>query len=50
MRILVTGSRGFVGVNLTRYLQGRGFTVLSLDVTPPTDIRADDAKELLGLT
>lgn len=32
MRILITGAAGFVGVNLTRHLLGKGHTVIGLDL------------------
>jgi len=33
-RVLVTGGAGFLGINLTRYLLGRGIAVTSLDIAP----------------
>jgi len=33
MKVLVTGSEGFVGRNLVKYLRGRGFDVISLDIS-----------------
>ncbi len=32
MRFLITGGAGFLGINLTRYLLGRGHTVTSFDI------------------
>ncbi len=33
MKVLVTGSKGFVGKNLVRYLRNRGFEVIGLDIS-----------------
>jgi nucleoside-diphosphate-sugar epimerase len=33
-RVLVTGGAGFLGINLNRYLLGRGVDVTSLDIAP----------------
>jgi nucleoside-diphosphate-sugar epimerase len=32
MKVLVTGGAGFLGINLVRYLRGRGHDVVSLDI------------------
>src|ERR671910_3057588 len=31
-RVLITGGAGFLGINLTRHLLSRGYTIASLDV------------------
>ena len=41
MRVLITGSEGFVGRNLKEYLERRGFEVIGLDVRDGAEIRAD---------
>ena len=41
MKVLITGSKGFVGRNVMEYLEGRGFKVVGLDVREGSDIRAD---------
>ncbi len=41
MRVLITGSEGFVGRNLREYLAGRGFEVIGLDVRGDAEIKAD---------
>ena len=33
MKVLVTGSEGFIGRNLVKYLKDRGFEVFSLDIS-----------------
>lgn len=38
-RIIVTGSKGFLGSHVTRYLQGRGHEVLELDLALGHDLR-----------
>jgi len=43
MRILVTGSEGFVGRNLCRYLEDRGYEVLRVDMAGSAEIRLDVA-------
>lgn len=34
MKVLITGGAGFLGINLTRYLLGKGWEVVSLDIAP----------------
>lgn len=41
MRVLITGSEGFVGRNLARYLMERGFEVLRLDLGGDAELRLD---------
>jgi len=41
MRILVTGSEGFIGKNLCKYLRDRGYEVLRVDVAETAEIRLD---------
>src|SRR5215207_10412583 len=40
-RVLITGGAGFLGINLTRFLLARGYTVTSLDIADFTyeDVR-----------
>lgn len=48
MKVLVTGAGGFVGWNLSQYLERRGFKVLRLDLREEAEIRAD-VSDLQGL-
>jgi len=41
MRILITGSRGFIGRNLSNYLGEKGYEVIGVDVAEGADIRLD---------
>ncbi|MCS7125684.1 MAG: NAD-dependent epimerase/dehydratase family protein [Aigarchaeota archaeon] len=41
MKILITGSRGFVGRNLVEYLENRGFEVIRLDIDEVDGLRLD---------
>lgn len=34
MKFLITGGSGFLGINLIRYLQGKGDDIVSLDIVP----------------
>ena len=41
MKILVTGVNGFVGKHLSRYLRGKGFEILGVDITQGGDLVGD---------
>ncbi|HKW05550.1 MAG TPA: NAD-dependent epimerase/dehydratase family protein, partial [Nitrososphaerales archaeon] len=41
MKVLVTGANGFVGKHLTRYLRGKGFEILGVDIVSGADIVGD---------
>ena len=41
MKILITGSEGFVGKNLRNYLTSKGHTVIGIDLREGADIKAD---------
>ncbi|GBC69343.1 dTDP-glucose 4,6-dehydratase [archaeon HR01] len=41
MRILVTGSRGFIGRHLTEYLAKRGYEVLEADIAEDSALKVD---------
>jgi nucleoside-diphosphate-sugar epimerase len=41
MRVLITGSSGFVGKHLTRYLRGKGFETIGVDIAPDADVVGD---------
>ena len=41
MRVLITGSGGFVGKHLTTYLTSKGFDVLGLDIVSGSDLQGD---------
>lgn len=41
MRVLVLGSNGFVGINLSQYLRRRGFEIIDVDASPPASICTD---------
>lgn len=42
MKVLVTGGSGFIGTNLIELLQGRGETVLNVDIRPPVNAAQQD--------
>ena len=33
-KVLITGGAGFLGINLIRYLDARGYDLVSLDIAP----------------
>ena len=41
MKILITGSEGFIGRNLSAYLEKRGYEVLRADIAESAEIRVD---------
>lgn len=41
MRVLITGSEGFVGWNLRRYLTEKGYEVVGLDLKEGAELKAD---------
>ncbi|MCS7132386.1 MAG: NAD-dependent epimerase/dehydratase family protein [Aigarchaeota archaeon] len=41
MRVLITGSQGFVGRNLSSYLRERGYEVVGIDIADGADIKLD---------
>ena len=41
MRVLITGSEGFIGRNLAPYLEERGYEVLRADISESAEIRVD---------
>jgi len=41
MKILITGSEGFIGRNLSAYLEERGYEVLRADIAESAEIRVD---------
>jgi len=41
MRVLITGSQGFIGRNLSTYLEERGYEVLKADISGDAEIRVD---------
>ncbi len=41
MKVLITGSEGFIGKNLSRYLVERGYEVLRADIAESAEIRLD---------
>nr|BAJ49152.1 UDP-glucose 4-epimerase [Candidatus Caldarchaeum subterraneum] len=41
MKVLITGSEGFVGRHLREYLGGRGYVVVGADISSGADIRMD---------
>ena len=41
MKVLVTGSEGFIGRHLTRYLKQKKYDVLTLDVKGSADVKCD---------
>src|SRR4051794_32460907 len=41
-RVVITGGAGFLGINLTRFLLDRGFTITSLDIA---DYTYDDVRD-----
>ncbi len=43
MKVLVTGVNGFVGKHIARYLRGKGFEILGLDITKGADVVGDIA-------
>jgi len=45
MNVLVLGSNGFVGTNLTQYLRKRGFKTINVDVSLPASICTDISKK-----
>jgi len=45
MKVLLLGSNGFVGTNLTLYLRKRGFETINVDVSSPASIRTDITKK-----
>ncbi|MFQ6095769.1 MAG: NAD-dependent epimerase/dehydratase family protein, partial [Candidatus Bathyarchaeia archaeon] len=45
MKVLVLGSNGFVGTNLTRYLRSQGFEIIDVDVSSPASICTDISKK-----
>ncbi len=45
MRVLITGSNGFVGRHLSAYLKKKGFDIVGADITTGTDFQGDISKE-----
>ncbi len=45
MRVLMIGSNGFVGVNLSQYLNRQGFEVINADISPPASICTDVSRK-----
>lgn len=41
MRVLITGSQGFIGRNLSSYLRERGYEVVGVDISEGADIKLD---------